>query len=296
MILRAGEPTGLQKTQGSRPQQAKASWVMMETSPPPVFGKENQSRKTPAFSKHGVWPALCCLEMGGAVIYIGMDDTDIKGSRGTGRLARQIAEALSARYRVLGITRHQLLFDPRVPYTSKNSSAAIHVDADGEVNLDALADDVQRLMLDDWYEGSDPGLCVARVVSPAMSEFGRQAKTTLVCQGDARALAAREACVLRGLGGTCDGVIGALAAVGLAASGEDGRFVQVGSSRELQGVQSVPSILACGISEVRTLDGARLDAGAIDTGGKLRPAFREGRAILFVTHTDGPHWQPVKLD
>ena len=225
-----------------------------------------------------------------------MDDTDVKGSRGTGRLARNVAAVLSDRYRVLGITRHQLLFDPRVPYTSKNSSAAIHIDADGEVNLDALADTVQALMLEDWYDGSDPGLCVARTVSPAVSEFGRRVKTSLVCQDDARSLAAREPCVLRGLGGTCDGVIGALAAVGLAASGEDGRFVLVGTSRELQGVQTVQSILACGITEVRTLDGVRIEEGTVDTGGKLRPACREGRAVLFVTETDGPHWQPVKVD
>ena len=183
-----------------------------------------------------------------------------------------------------------------MPYTAKNSSAAIHIDADGEVDLAALADEVQALMLDDWYDGSDPGLCVARTVSPAMSDFGRLAKTTLVCQADARSVAEREPCVLRGLGGTCDGVIGALAAVGLAASGEDGRFVLVGSARDMQGVQTVQSILACGITEVRTVDGVRIEAGTIDTGGKLRPAFRDGRPVLFVKETDGPHWQPLKMD
>ena len=231
------------------------------------------------------------------MIFIGMDDTDVKGSRGTGRLARNIAAALSDRYDVLGITRHQLLFDPRVPYTSKNSSAAIHLNADGEVDLNGLADEVQALMLADWYDGSDPGLCVARTAIPStVSEFGRRAKTSLVCQDDALTLAAREGYLLRGLGGTCDGVIGALAAVGLAASGEDGRFVLVGSSRELAGVQSVQSILSCGITEVRTVDGIRLEEGSVDTGGKLRPAHRDGRAVLFVKESDGPYWQPVKLD
>jgi hypothetical protein len=60
------------------------------------------------------------------LIYIGLDDTDNKTSRGTGRLARAIAESLAERYAVRGITRHQLLVDPRVPYTSHNSSATLH--------------------------------------------------------------------------------------------------------------------------------------------------------------------------
>jgi hypothetical protein len=49
------------------------------------------------------------------VIYIGLDDTDTLESRGTGRLARQIAGEMHQALAVQGITRHQLLVDPRVP-------------------------------------------------------------------------------------------------------------------------------------------------------------------------------------
>mgnify|MGYP000273024857 CR=1 FL=1 len=58
------------------------------------------------------------------MLFIGLDDTDNLESRGTGHLARQIAATLSADYSVLGVTRHQLLLDPRVPCTKNNSSAA----------------------------------------------------------------------------------------------------------------------------------------------------------------------------
>ena len=56
------------------------------------------------------------------IVFIGMDDTDNRESRGTGHLARTAAERLSAQYDVLGVVRHQLFFDPRVPYTKNNSS------------------------------------------------------------------------------------------------------------------------------------------------------------------------------
>lgn len=232
------------------------------------------------------------------MIYIGLDDTDNASSRGTGRLARGIAAALVDKYKVRGVTRHQLLVDPRVPYTSHNSSAAIHISEDGTENLEALADQVQALMLGDFQEGSDPGLCVARSKTTELSDFARRAKTDLVTQAEAREAAGTNGCLLRGLGGTQDGVIGALAAVGLAATGNDGRFILIGNLRELQGIQTVQAILQNGIATVRTMEGRRLLEGLVDTTGHLRPAFRENQAILFVrANEDDPQiWQPLKLD
>ena len=229
------------------------------------------------------------------MIYIGLDDTDNQTSRGTGRLARAIAATLAKQYAVYGITRHQFLVDPRVPYTSHNSSATIHLLANGNVDLSALADEVQAVMLADFQPGSDPGLCIAQTTTPEMAQFGRRAQVEVVNQAEARAVAERANCILRGLGGTQDGVIGALAGVGLAATGEDGRFILIGNARELDGLQPVQAILASGIGQVRTMDGQTLQDGLVDTGGRLRPAFREGRPILFVAPQDA-HWAPVKLD
>lgn len=232
------------------------------------------------------------------MIYVGLDDTDNKTSRGTGRLARAIAEQLAQRYTVLGITRHQLLFDPRVPYTSHNSSATIHLHENGIGDLSELADTVQAHMLADWQEGSDPGLCVARDVQDAMIAFGWQAKQTIVRQSDAYDVADRCGCILRGLGGTRDGVIGALAGVGLAGSGQDGRFILLGSARDLQGVHTTQAILNSGIAEICPMEGRLQEGDMIDTRGKLRPAFRDSRPVLFVTREeeDQQVWVPVKLD
>jgi len=228
------------------------------------------------------------------MLFIGLDDTDTLESRGTGHLARQIAAALAADHVVLGVTRHQLLIDPRVPCTKKNSCAAIALETNGRLDLDALLARVRGWILDDFQPGSDPGLCVAPSVPAAITEFGRRVQREVVTQQEARALAAAHGLPLLGLGGTEDGIIGALAAVGLAASGEDGRYVMVGRSRELDGLQPVETLLGAGIAAVETTAGLPVREGVVETE-KLRPARRGGRPVAVVEWADD-RWLPLKLD
>lgn len=70
-------------------------------------------------------------------LLIGIDDTDNLESRGTGYRVRQLANWLSEKNLVvpLGITRHQLLVDPRIPYTSHNSSACLVVESASDLNV-----------------------------------------------------------------------------------------------------------------------------------------------------------------
>ena len=228
------------------------------------------------------------------MLFIGLDDTDTLESRGTGHLARQIAGVLSSEHPVRGVTRHQLLLDPRVPCTKNNSCAAIALDVDGDVDPDKVLRQVRDLILDDFQPGSDPGLCVASQVDKEIREFGRRAQRQLVAQSEARALAATHGIRLLGLGGSNDGVIGAVAAVGLAATGEDGRYVLVGHSRELLGLVPVSEILKAGVAAVQTLDGLPVVEGLVQAD-KLRPALRGHRPIAVVEWT-GEYWLPLKLD
>ncbi|MCL7454892.1 MAG: ABC transporter substrate-binding protein [Anaerolineae bacterium] len=228
------------------------------------------------------------------MLFIGLDDTDTTESRGTGHLARAIAAELAKDVQVLGVTRHQLLLDPRVPCTRNNSCAAITIVANGDLDEGALQERVRALMLADYQPGSDPGLCVARVVPGAVVEFGRRAQSSLVTQQEARSLASVYGLSLAGLGGDEDGVIGALAAVGLAATGEDGRYVLVGRSRELTGLQPVEALFEAGIVAVQTVDGEPVEKGLVQTD-KLRPARRGGQPIAVVEWA-GDYWLPLKLD
>jgi len=62
---------------------------------------------------------------------IGIDDTDVKDSRGTGYKSRILGERIMDLKLgdVLGISRHQLFIHPKIPYTSQNSAACIEVNA-----------------------------------------------------------------------------------------------------------------------------------------------------------------------
>ncbi len=227
-------------------------------------------------------------------VFIGIDDTDNKESRGTGHLARCIAESLSTQYPVSGILRHQLLFDPRVPYTAKNSCAAIILSPKTLPDLKSIFNQIEAIMLENFQPGSDPGLCVATEVPTAVIEFGRKAQSDLVHQSEARKLAEEHQILLRGLGGTQDGVIGALSAVGLAYSGQDGRYIEIGAIRTLSGLQSVEQVLQAGVHSIRTLEDVPVLEGMV-LADKMRPARRFSQPILYVQQEDG-FWQPLKLD
>ncbi len=73
-------------------------------------------------------------------LLIGIDDTDNLESRGTGYRARQLGQRLAGGdSRVRGISRHQLLVDDRIPYTSHNSAACLELET-VSARLDSIAE------------------------------------------------------------------------------------------------------------------------------------------------------------
>jgi tRNA(Ile2) C34 agmatinyltransferase TiaS len=218
------------------------------------------------------------------MIYIGLDDTDTKESRGTGRLAREIAEALSAHSGIFGVTRHQLFVHPSIPYTSHNSCAVIHAEANPTA-VNELYTITREMMLDDFIVGSDPGLAVAHEnqVTSALVSFGLDAKNTIVTRKRADEVANKAGIRFESLGGTGDGVIGAVAGIGLASLRNDGRFLLKGRNRELAaGLRPVKEILSAGIDEVQTLQGISIKEGKVEILKNATPSFVRGKAILFV--------------
>ncbi len=251
------------------------------------------------------------------MILVGIDDTDSLESRGTNKLARELARQISAKYRCRAIVRQQLLFDPRVPFTSHNGSACLWLEGrDRDVTTDDLAalfDELRAGMLADFIPGSDPGLCLATHIPPEITAWGRRCQQDVVTQEDARELAAACGIRLEGLGGTNGGVIGALAAIGLTAEGNDGRLVQWQEwPDEFTGPTSVERLWERDI-EVRVLahdsgdnrkparsDGREVRTGIVDVGKHARPNLRDHRACLFVIPAppetrDWAEWVSLKL-
>jgi hypothetical protein len=244
------------------------------------------------------------------VIYVGLDDTDTEGTPGTNQLARRIASALPPGFRLRMVLRHQLLTDPRVPCTTRNGSASLVIRRDeGGSVADLLL--MLRQQLNGWYvPGSDPGLCLATDGVPApILAFGRRCQRELVSQDEARALASSHGLHLEAFGGTGDGVIGALAAVGLAAGGNDGRVVHLPGwswPDPFHGPHDPPALHERGVQEIRLLEtGAPVSTGRVDVGKHLRPACRDHLVVLFVrpapdapgrSPRDASDWQAVKLN
>jgi hypothetical protein len=240
------------------------------------------------------------------MIYVGIDDTDTLDDPGTNQLARHLVRELAGRFRGRMILRHQLLEDPRVPCTKKNGCASILFSPPlgeeelGEGGIACLADRLRALIRPWCPKGSDPGLCVTDNVPPAITEWGLRCQREFVTQSDARQLAAQHDIHLEGLGGTEDGIIGALAAVGLMSTKNDGRVIYFESAGadwyDVTGVLEVADIRARGVDEVLNIDsGEPVTTGVVDIGKRLRPNFRAGKIVLYVTRTDAPHWEALRV-
>ncbi|HEX6965848.1 MAG TPA: hypothetical protein VF166_08605 [Gemmatimonadaceae bacterium] len=220
------------------------------------------------------------------MIYIGIDDTDTLDTRGTNQLARRLAASLPAGFEFVLALRHQLLFDPRIPYTSKNGCASLLVRSERDRRASELLPILRREMRSWYVPGSDPGLCVAELVPEEIIAFGKRCQQEPVRQTEARALAAEHDVYLEGFGGTEGGVIGALAGVGLLAHGDDGRVVHMSGWEwpdPFCGWQPIERVRERGVDEVREKSSnVVITSGMIDIGKHLRPSYRGGRVVLFV--------------
>ncbi|MGH8629408.1 MAG: hypothetical protein ACREU7_01410 [Burkholderiales bacterium] len=235
-------------------------------------------------------------------ILIGLDDTDNETSRGTGYRARCLARELERAGLgiVAGVTRHQLLVDDAIPYTSHNSSACLSLTPRQRDGLPAIIQCCRSFLLGSAADGSDVGLCAASAARAAnVQEFGRSAQREVLQRAQAEELARVEEIFLEGLTGDHQGKIGALAAVGLYSSGDDGRYIWVKGIRELEDetVSLRDLRRMTGVEVIRTFDGVLVNDGAamIQLGPWPRPIRESGKATLLVekNHGGDARWKVV---
>lgn len=238
-------------------------------------------------------------------IYLCIDDTDNIDSKGTGEIAAELASTIES----IGwgscssITRHQLLVHPDVPYTSHNSSMCFTAD----INSQYLGETIEaaiKIVETESAEGSDPGLCVfvpdqlSQHQYQQIIEFGLRAKQEVLTKKEAYELAESLSIHLSEHGGTGQGVIGALAGVGLRLTGNDGRFKGQhklhSSDKKTVTVKEILDETA--IDLVRTPAGFILHEEEIITlGDKLKSVFLNHQSVLLVesVEVDGTRqWAP----
>ena len=235
-------------------------------------------------------------------IFVCIDDTDNLESRGTGELASLLAHEVNKNGwgKSSYITRHQLLIHPDVPYTSHNSSMCFSADV-GEAHIETLISHAAVFLEKESAEGADPGLCIAVAERLERLEelmaFGLKAKQVVITKREAYELAEQPGIHLSAHGGTGDGVIGALAGVGLRLSGNDGRVRGGLMLGPVNSVSRVCEIYAHPyVEEVRSLDGHSLqDEEMVELGEKIKTVLLDGKAVLLVMpyqcETNNAQWK-----
>lgn len=243
------------------------------------------------------------------LILLCIDDTDNLDSRGTGELATIIANTIEDNSwgKCSGITRHQLFIHPDIPYTSHNSSMCFEAEIN-ETFLENIICYSSDFLKNESAEGSDPGLCVAalhRMAAPdLLIDFGKRAKKEVVTKEDAYNLADELGVYLSEHGGTGQGVIGALAGVGLRLTGNDGRFKGKIMLDSESGIETVDYILSkTNIDRIITLEGNVLkDNEFVIVSRPLKSVFLDGKSTLLVNLKEtlesggGQLWEPCKKE
>ncbi len=228
--------------------------------------------------------------------YIAIDDTDSLEMGATGRSANALRRLIEDRGwgETEAVTRHQLLLHPDIPYTSHNSAMCFIA----YINEECYADVIKaagEFLRTTSVPGSDPGLCVAvyRQIREAgvLMSFGFKAKEVIITKEEAYKTAAECNVHLSEHGGTGQGIIGALAGIGLRMSGNDGRFQGRAHLKEAGEVMLIGEVLAqSDIEEVQSIDGELLGVDeALILGEKVKSVLLDGKKKLLV-YRENDRW------
>lgn len=225
-----------------------------------------------------------------------IDDTDDIGTKGTGEIAEEIAQLLveKAGGKASFVTRHQLFVHPDIPYTSHNSAMCFQLQSC--VNLAEIEQIAIAHLHAECAVAADPGLAVLNLDSeydmPALIDFGLRAKKTVLTKVDAYQLAEELGVSLSEHGGTGQGIIGALAGLGLRLMGSDGRVkgqIDLGQNQDIPVSLSVAEILQrSALTAVMSLAKQPLASHEpVLLKGKVKAVYLQYQFVLLVDDASG---------
>lgn len=241
-----------------------------------------------------------------------IDDTDDIGTKGTGEIAEEIMYLIMVNSvneqvdnRTTWVTRHQLFVHPDIPYTSHNSAMCFELVSD--LTLSQIKQLCIAHIMSESAAVADPGLAIVDKNSlntddcHKLIHYGVDAKQTVKTKSDAYQLAKAVNVDLSEHGGTGQGVIGALAGIGLRLSGSDGRVkgkISLGITEEtpalLLNVNQIKALSS--LDGVIDINGHMLDEqDVILLSGKVKAVFHQHLFLLLVykavnPESDVPQW------
>ena len=236
---------------------------------------------------------------------IGLDDTDNTRTSSTGVLAQRLGQALqdAGLGKMESITRHQLFVNTQISYTSDNSAICLTFEADAHKRSE-IEMFCRSFILREFASGANSGFCIAAwpQITVEVSTWAKTTKTYVVTRQEAILMARSAQIGITGLTGTGNGVIGALAAIGLRFRGEDGRFIWLPNiSLISSGVYTSSELMGnTPFDRIENLRGrAPYPDEKIDVGKWIRPVLKEGRCVLLVEEKrNDPKaaWQLLNMD
>lgn len=215
---------------------------------------------------------------------IAIDNTDSPDSRGTGFLARQLGELITMNGlgQVLTISRHYLFPYADDPVSSSNSAICMEVMSG---NMPALQQFCADFLEGEAQPEASPGLCIAawEKISDHIVDWSREAKKGTVKMEDALHFSKKQEIYLMGWRGG-DGRIGALAALGLRRSGNDGRFIWLERLRKLGGAYTAEDLMALtAVDEIIDTKGEKINPDdLIEVGEWVRPVLINHNITIIV--------------
>ncbi|QQX80449.1 DNA-binding protein [Shewanella sp. KX20019] len=228
-----------------------------------------------------------------------IDDTDDIGTKGTGEIAEEIANLLVLEHQKIEeysglclVTRHQLFVHPDIPYTSHNSAMCFRFET--HVDFATIKQICVGHLLSESADAADPGLAILDMASMqninALIAFGQSAKEVVKTKQQAYELAAELGIDLTEHGGTGQGVIGALAGLGLRLSGQDGRVkgqLDIGGygNDAIDVELSVADILSMSSLQAVLSDNGELLSldERVSLSGKVKAVYRQHMFALLVS-------------
>lgn len=222
-------------------------------------------------------------------VLVCIDDTDNLESKGTGAISNEIRQMIENNNwgECSFITRHQLFLHDDIPYTSHNSSMCFETNIYKE-HYEKFVENAAIYLRNESADGSDPGICVAIVDKiddkDSLIEFGLRAKRNILTKEEAYELADGMGLYLSEQGGTGQGIIGALAGIGLRLSGDDGELKGGIPELNKEKEYKVSEILKFkNVDRVCSVDMKDLNENdVIKIVWKAKPILNKGKLVLFI--------------
>ncbi|MDO5045563.1 hypothetical protein [Campylobacter sp.] len=234
-------------------------------------------------------------------LYMAIDDTDEIGyDKSTGMLAERIASFISENFSPCSfVSRHQLLIDERINYTSHNSSMCFTANLTQDERDEAIKF-AENFLAQESAASSEPGLAVVFEKDianlDALVKFGKKAKTEFITKDEAYNQANIQNIYLKELKNEGRGVIGALAGIALRLSGNDGRIK--GKIKLQKDEMSVEELLNLGfIDEVLDENFKQVDKNEkISVSSNLKLIVRNFRSVLLVKRDENGKFKAYDIE